>query len=131
MYNVGRVATDKFGCRMIRRPFVGVMSNEDAVHRVAGSAKTVSQPILPVQKNSPAEQEETTAGHDTTFGDHRNWSRALESISPVISCERKVWTFHWCQSVFFFDTLWSQLFLCRTHVHLQPTVFEYRSVHVE
>ena len=44
---VGRVATDKFGCRVIRRPFVGVLTNEDAVLRVAGSAKTVSQPILP------------------------------------------------------------------------------------
>ena len=52
MYSVGRVATDKFGCRVIRRPFVGVLSNEDAVLRVAGSAKTVSQPILPVQKTA-------------------------------------------------------------------------------
>ena len=47
MYSVRRVATDKFGCRVIRRLFVGVLSNEDAVLRVAGSAKTVSQPILP------------------------------------------------------------------------------------
>ena len=45
MYSVGRVATDKFGCRVIRRPFVGVLSNEDAVLRVAGSAKTVSSMI--------------------------------------------------------------------------------------
>ena len=44
---LGRVATDKFGCRVIRRPFVGVLSNEDAVIRVAGSAEKVSQPILP------------------------------------------------------------------------------------
>ena len=47
MYHVGRVATDKFGCRVTRRPFVGVLSNEDAVLRVAGSVKTASQPILP------------------------------------------------------------------------------------
>ena len=47
MYSARRVATDKFGCRVIRRLFVGVLSNEDAVLRVAGSAKTVSQPILP------------------------------------------------------------------------------------
>ena len=45
MYSVGRVAPDKFGCRVIR-PFVGVLSKEDTVLRVAGSAKTVSQPIL-------------------------------------------------------------------------------------
>ena len=51
MCSVGRVATDKFGCRVIRRPFVGVpKSNEDAVLRVAGSAKTVSQPILSENK---------------------------------------------------------------------------------
>ena len=42
MYSVGLVAIDKFGCRVIRRPLVGVLSNEDAVLRVAGSAKTVS-----------------------------------------------------------------------------------------
>ena len=47
MYSVGRVATNKFGCRVIRRPFVGVLSNEDAVLGVAGSAKTVSQPTFP------------------------------------------------------------------------------------
>ena len=45
MYSVGRVATDEFGCKVIRRPFVGVLSNEDAVLRVAGSAKTVSSMI--------------------------------------------------------------------------------------
>ena len=50
MYSVGRVATNKIGCRLIRRPFVGLLSNEDDVLRVAGSAKTVSQPILPRQK---------------------------------------------------------------------------------
>ena len=50
MYSVGRVATDKFGCRVIRRPFVGVLSKEDVVLRVAGSAKTVSQPNLPENK---------------------------------------------------------------------------------
>ena len=50
MYRVGRVPTDKFGCRAMRRPFVGVLSNEDAVLRVAGSAKTVSEPILPENK---------------------------------------------------------------------------------
>ena len=36
MYSAGRVATNKFGCRVIRRPFVGVLSNDDAVLRVAG-----------------------------------------------------------------------------------------------
>ena len=50
MYSVGRVMTDKCSCRVIRRPIVGVLSNEDAVLRVAGSAKTVSQPILPENK---------------------------------------------------------------------------------
>ena len=84
-----RVATAKFGCRAIRRPFVGVLSNEDAVLRVAGSAKTVSQPILPRTQRSSAEQEETTAGYDATCGELRNWSRAPESTWPVISCERR------------------------------------------
>ena len=46
MYSVRRVAIDKFGCRAIRRS-IGIPSNEDAVLRVAGIAKTVSQPILP------------------------------------------------------------------------------------
>ena len=45
-----RVGPDKFGCRVIRRPFVGVLSNEDAVLRVAGSANKVSQPILSENK---------------------------------------------------------------------------------
>ena len=62
MYSVRRVATDKFGCRVIRRPFVGVLSNEDAVLRVAGSAKTVSQPILPENKT-----ELGRAGGDNTW----------------------------------------------------------------
>ena len=47
LYSVGRVATNMFGCRVIRRPFVGILSTEDAVLRVAGSAKKVSQLILP------------------------------------------------------------------------------------
>ena len=70
--SVGRVGTDKFGCRLIRRPFVGVVSNEKAVLRVAGRAKTVSQPVLPENKTEEL----------------RNWSRAPESTWPVISCRR-------------------------------------------
>ena len=54
MHSVGRLATDKFSCRVIRRPFVGVLSNEDAVLRVEGSAKTVPQPILPENKTEPS-----------------------------------------------------------------------------
>ena len=50
MYSVGRVADDQFGCRVARRPFVRVLSNEDAVLRVTGRAKTVPQPILPENK---------------------------------------------------------------------------------
>ena len=50
MYSVRREATDMFGCRVIRRLFVGVLSNEDAVLRVEGSAKTVSQPIFPEKR---------------------------------------------------------------------------------
>ena len=76
MYSVGRVATDKFGCRVIRRPFVGVLSNEDAVLRVAGSAKTTAE-------------QETTAGYGTTCGELRSVSRVPESTWPVILCERR------------------------------------------
>ena len=43
---------------MIRRPFVRVMSNEDAVLKDAGSAKTVSQPILP--ENEDREREDNS-----------------------------------------------------------------------
>ena len=43
---------------MIRRPFVKVMSNEDAVLKDAGSAKTVSQSILP--KNEDREREDNS-----------------------------------------------------------------------
>ena len=46
MYSVRRVAIDKFGCRVIRDS-IGILCNEDAELRVAGIAKTVSQPILP------------------------------------------------------------------------------------
>ena len=43
---------------MIRRPFVRVMSNEDAVLKDARSAKTVSQPILP--ENEDREREDNS-----------------------------------------------------------------------
>ena len=67
MYSVGRVAIEKFGCRVIRRPFVGVLFNEDAVLRFAGSAKTVSSMIIVLDTHAFAKnQVEDTRWHAHT-----------------------------------------------------------------
>ena len=104
MYSVGRVATDKFGCRVMRRPFVGVLSNEDAVLRVAGSAKTVSQPILSENK--------TELGRASCVRyDVRRTEKLVQSALASHLMREEVRTCHRCQSVYI-KSLLLQLFSC-------------------